>query len=136
MHARARRLAMEADPYGDDPAHLASSYAPCGACGGASPAEGRACDACGGMGHVRTDLGRESLDDDAIACVGEFLLARGFVERHGLWAFLRVHGRPHPAFLEAMDEYDAAYALAEHEARVAEAREVRRRRDARGKGVR
>ncbi|MFZ2875478.1 MAG: hypothetical protein WAZ94_13475 [Phycisphaerales bacterium] len=127
LHARALRRAAEENPHRDDPSHLARSYSPCPACKGKA---GLACEACDGLGHVRTDLAREELEVGVLASVGEFLRARAVLVEFGPAALAEAWGEIDPWFWLAMEEFGVAWAEAEHGARVAEAKEQRRRRAA------
>lgn len=113
MHRVRTEEARELDPSAPSPSSDGKRYSPCPTCTGL---HGRACELCGGLGHV---LGRTALaevEEDAPAwfdAVAEFLRAWQLVERYGLDGAFRVlalgddTAEFDPAFVEALELFAA-----------------------------
>jgi len=96
IHRRRRRAALQLE--GKNPEAHRDEWEAC-ECGCSSE-----CEHCGGRGLVRRESPGEA---ELLEAHGEFLLARAFIERHGLGAYEQRHGEASGALLEGLDVLDA-----------------------------
>lgn|GEM_PF-5709760 len=104
----------------------AENLEPCPACGGH---QDRECGICGGQGFVSRFWFVDSIDAGLAAGeppawmgeLAEFLEARGFIERHGLLAWMQVYGEPSQALIDGLAVFEGELARLEQAERVREA---------------
>jgi hypothetical protein len=77
---------------------------------------------------VKVVAAGDGCEDFLTAECGEFLAEWGFVQKHGLMAWIEINGRPHILFVHAMNVMDEVLSGLEHSDRAAWARRERRRR--------
>lgn len=123
LHERAVWDGRLCDP-GFDPAK-ASELQAC-VCGGEAAGDaGDACGVCGGCGVVAR--GEPVWDDRLIEEVGLFLMERASVEKHGLAAWMVIHGVPDAWFLAGLECFEGAWNRADVAERQGRAKMERER---------
>lgn len=118
----ARRRAAAEDPNQSDPESDGDLYRVCGCAGGAPGRAAGECPECRATGLVRIP------EDEPELCElsGAVIEVYGFVQRHGLDAWIAMHGVPDERTLDLMEHFTNELERCRHAAAVKQAKELRR----------